>query len=74
MCPGAIQASFPEHQVVFSLLPLCWMREQESLCICSSRMESRASLVVQWLRICLAMHGTLVQFLVWKDPTMLWGI
>ena len=26
-------------------------------------------LVVQWLRVCLAMQGTWVQFLVWGDPT-----
>ena len=29
----------------------------------------RASLLVQWLRICLAMQGTQVQSLVWEDPT-----
>ena len=29
----------------------------------------RASLVVQWLRICLLMQGTRVQALVWEDPT-----
>ena len=28
-----------------------------------------ASLVVQWLRICLPMQGTRVQTLVWEDPT-----
>ena len=31
--------------------------------------RSRASLAAQWLRILLAMQGTLVQFLVWEDPT-----
>ena len=30
---------------------------------------SRASLVAQWLRICLLMQGTRVQALVWEDPT-----
>jgi len=30
-----------------------------------------ASLVVQWLRICLAMQGTGVQSLVREDPTCL---
>ena len=30
---------------------------------------SRASLVAQWLRICLPMQGTLVRALVWEDPT-----
>ena len=28
-----------------------------------------ASLVAQWLRICLQMQGTRVQALVWEDPT-----
>ena len=28
-----------------------------------------ASLVVQWLRICLPIQGTPVQFLIWEDPT-----
>ena len=31
----------------------------------------RASPVVQWLRICLSMHGTRVQALVREDPTCL---
>ena len=30
---------------------------------------TRASLVVQWLRICLLMQGTQVRALVWEDPT-----
>ena len=29
----------------------------------------RASLLAQWLRICLPMHGTQVQALGWEDPT-----
>ena len=28
-----------------------------------------ASLVVQWLRVCLPMQGTRVRALVWEDPT-----
>ena len=28
----------------------------------------RASLVAQWLRICLLMQGTRVRALVWEDP------
>ena len=35
----------------------------------SSRTDNRASLVAQWLRICLLMQGTRVQALVWEDPT-----
>ena len=31
--------------------------------------EDRASLVAQWLRICLLMQGTRVRALVWEDPT-----
>ena len=31
--------------------------------------HSRASLVAQWLRICLPMQGTRVRALVWEDPT-----
>ena len=30
---------------------------------------SRASLVAQWLRVCLLMQGTRVRALVWEDPT-----
>ena len=30
---------------------------------------SRASLVAQWLRICLPMQGTRVRAVVWEDPT-----
>ena len=31
--------------------------------------ERGASLVAQWLRICLLMQGTRVRALVWEDPT-----
>ena len=31
--------------------------------------RQRASLVVQWLRVCLPMQGTRVRALVWEDPT-----
>ena len=29
----------------------------------------RASLVAQWLRVCLPVQGTQVRALVWEDPT-----
>ena len=32
-------------------------------------MSLGASLVAQWLRVCLPMQGTRVQALVWEDPT-----
>ena len=31
--------------------------------------QLRASLVAQWLRVCLLMQGTRVRALVWEDPT-----
>ena len=34
-----------------------------------SRIQERASLVVQWLRVRLPMQGTWVRALVWEDPT-----
>ena len=36
---------------------------------CLKTAASRASLVAQWLRICLPMQGTRVRALVWEDPT-----
>ena len=35
----------------------------------SQKGERGASLVAQWLRICLLMQGTRVRALVWEDPT-----
>ena len=31
--------------------------------------DTRASLVAQWLRVCLLLQGTQVRALVWEDPT-----
>ena len=36
---------------------------------CVIKTESGASLVAQWLRICLQKQGTRVRALVWEDPT-----
>ena len=35
----------------------------------SKNAGSGASLVAQWLRVCLPMQGTRVRALVWEDPT-----
>ena len=35
----------------------------------NKKMKNRASLVIQWLRICLPMQETWVWSLVWEDPT-----
>ena len=37
--------------------------------ILTKNMPNRASLVAQWLRICLLMQETRVRALVWEDPT-----
>ena len=37
--------------------------------LCLIKHPWRASLVAQWLRICLLMQGTRVRALVWEDPT-----
>ena len=37
--------------------------------ICFKKSRTGASLVAQWLRICLLMQGTQVRALVWEDPT-----
>ena len=42
---------------------------QFSTLIDTVKMPVRASLVVQWLEVCLLMQGTWVQSLVWEDPT-----
>ena len=36
---------------------------------CEINQVDGASLVAQWLRICLLMQGTRVRALVWEDPT-----
>ena len=33
------------------------------------KITMRASLVAQWLRVCLPMQGTWVRALIWEDPT-----
>ena len=45
--------------------------EMRFSCVLStaSKRQFRASLVAQWLRICLLMQGTRVRALVWEDPT-----
>ena len=43
--------------------------KKESLIATNKKKQSGASLVVQWLRICLPVQGTRVRPLVWEDPT-----
>ena len=41
----------------------------ENILAVPQKVKHRASLVAQWLRICLLMQGTRVRALVWEDPT-----
>ena len=43
--------------------------EEENHFTTHQKHAGRASLVAQWLRICLPMQGTRVRALVWEDPT-----
>ncbi|KAJ8794903.1 hypothetical protein J1605_018757 [Eschrichtius robustus] len=45
---------------------LCYTESNQELYI---KLEGWASLVAQWLRICLPVQGTRVRALVWEDPT-----
>ena len=56
LCPNASATSQ-------DFLPPVWEREHLPL----KKIKSGASLVAQWLRICL--QGTRVRALVWEDPT-----
>ena len=47
----------------------CMKRTVRPLCKTKSNIKLGASLVAQWLRICLPMQGTRVRALVWEDPT-----
>ena len=46
-----------------------WRVISEDSDLLSIKLDGRASLVVQWLRICLLMQGTRVRALVWEDST-----
>ena len=66
----------PYHEVLWkfkreSSLRLIWSDLQDLLFSERRKVKIviRASLVAQWLRICLPMQGTWVQALVWEDPT-----
>ena len=57
----------------FNGMLLC-NKKEESADTCYAMDEPQkhyawASLVAQWLRVCLLMRGTRVRALVWEDPT-----
>ena len=59
--------------IVLEVLPRAIRQENEIKIIQIRKEEVKlslwASLVAQWLRICLLMQGTRVRALVWEDPT-----
>ena len=55
---------------VFICLVGSWMSPRAPAAHCAGKtFHPGASLVVQWLRICLPMQGTRVRALVWENPT-----
>ena len=53
-----------------STIDLRWQKkEPKEMASRQIKRNYRASLVAQWLRICLPMQGTRVRALVWEDPT-----
>ena len=42
---------------------------KDEVALVDEEVMDRASLVAQWLRVCLPMQGTRVRALVWEDPT-----
>ena len=44
-------------------------KKRETYIVVLNKCVLRASLVAQWLRICLPMQETRVRALVWEDPT-----
>ena len=53
-------------QLILDKGPRLFNRDNRTV---SSKNVLGASLVAQWLRICLPMQGTRVRALVWEDPT-----
>ena len=75
----------PEHHHLFSWLPwMTYIKLKNQIYNCVlyqiqvprstgfkvlKKITGGASLVAQWLRVCLLMQGTWVRALVWEDPT-----
>ena len=58
---------------IYTLMCIKWMTNKNLLYkkinkILKFKKNHRASLVAQWLRVCLPMQGTRVRALVWEDP------
>ena len=55
-----------EHNIQFCILKLCTLPFYIFKYL---KCKIGASLVAQWLGVCLLMQGTRVRALVWEDPT-----
>ena len=55
-----LDSTYKYNHMVFVFLCMTYFTKHKTL---------GASLVAQWLRICLLMQGTRVRALVWEDPT-----
>ena len=63
---------YSEEKLTLGTYPTTWMNLEDTVLRELSQSQKRntgASLVAQWLRICLPMQGTRVRALVWEDPT-----
>ena len=60
---------FLETTRIYTLLPIVNLGLNFICVHFLKRGITGASLVAQWLRICLPMQGTRVRALVWEDPT-----
>ena len=67
--PGAARENNMEGWVLLSRVVREDFPKEMTFRMRSQRWEDGASLVAQWLRICLLMQETRVRALVWEDPT-----
>ena len=54
---------------MYTLMCIKWITIKNPLYKKIKKIKKRASLVAQWLSVCLPMQGTRVRALVWEDPT-----
>ena len=67
-CGESLQQLERNRKPIFLTVLILWSAVVRLL-LTSLRIPWGASLVAQWLRICLPMQGTRVRALVWEDPT-----
>ena len=78
-CPGspvdspALWVAGLSGTLIIGALLVPYLSVRKRRCVpqtkCVNKTRLGASLVAQWLRLCLLMQGTRVRSLVWEDPT-----